>query len=82
MTTQEYADRLEGICKAGDEELAIHRASVATLPPYVVKALRESDTRTLYNFRTRRGAECLHLDVESWWHLGGGKQAVAAQGIA
>ena len=81
LTTEQYADRLEGICKDGEGELAIHRASIASLPPYVVTALRESDTRTLHRFRTRRGAECLHLDVESWWHLGGGRQAAKSQGI-
>ena len=82
LTTERYKARLEGICKPGDEELRLHRKSVSTLPPYVKRALSDGDVRTLKAYRDRRGAESLHLDVESWWHLCGGKQAAAARGIS
>ena len=80
LTTEQYAERLERLSAPGDRELAIHRASITALPPYVRRALTDGDVRTLKAFRERRGAETLHLDAESWWAFGG-KAACAARGI-
>ncbi len=82
MSKQKYQHRIEGLCNAAHDEYRIHKAQVAVLPPFIVTALREGDARTLHAYRTRRGAESLHIAIETWWHLGGGKQACAAQGIS
>jgi hypothetical protein len=81
LTTEQYAERLKRLSVNGDRELAIHKASIAVLPPYVVTALREGNARTLNDYRNRRGSESLHLEVESWYHLEGGRETIAARNI-
>ena len=81
MSNSKYQHRIEGLCNAAHDEQRIHKAQVAVLPPYVVTALREGDARTLHAYRTRRGAESLHHEVEAWYHFEGGKQAIKEQGL-
>ena len=77
LTTEQYAERLKGICKPGEGELRLHRQAITQLPPYIVTALREGDARTLQAFRTRSSAEHMHSDVEAWYHFQGGRYAVS-----
>ena len=81
MTSEEYKTRLESLCKAGDEEMRIHNRAISKLPPYIVAALREGNTRVLNDFRNRRGSECVHIEVESWFYFQGGREAVRSQGL-
>jgi hypothetical protein len=81
LTTAEYAERLEGLCKAGEAELSLHRKAITGLPPYVASALREGDVRTLKAFRDRRGAEHIHPEVEAWYHFGGGRESIKTRRI-
>ena len=81
MSIDEYATRLESLCKDGDEEMRIHNRAISKLPPYIVAALREGNTRVLNDFRNRRGSECVHIEVESWFYFQGGREAVRSQGL-
>ena len=62
MSTAQYAKRVDTLAAAGDAAYAKYLAEIQ-VPPFILKALRDGDSKTLAKYAKRRGAE---FDLKQW----------------